>query len=129
AVHATTDSSHEILPNPGGVDVPGRFPDKARFVEPEGPSVAHQVFITECLRVLEQHIVHRPELPLRSGCLRAWMIAFARTDRVARLLPAKLAHFAAGGTCRLRAVGDLGGPFVGGSAGPVGAETARLDEL
>jgi hypothetical protein len=36
AVHAAANASHEVLSNPGGVDVFGQFPDEAGFVKTDG---------------------------------------------------------------------------------------------
>src|SRR5579864_1005896 len=63
-----------ILTHPRRKNMVLQFPPEAFGIKSEGGSIVQQVLIVERILMLEQHLVHLPELALRSGsfrCLRS----------------------------------------------------------
>jgi hypothetical protein len=70
ALHPAADAAYEVFPNPSGVGAPGKIRDELRLVQPDRGGVPDQILLVERVLVIEQRIVHRPELALRPGRLR-----------------------------------------------------------
>lgn len=70
AAGAAHEMLHEMLADAGRVDAGGQLAGEAIYVEVQHGRVSHQVVELERVLMLVEHVVHRPERPLRPGGFR-----------------------------------------------------------